>query len=301
MTQPRVQQLHQSGATDGQVLTWDNTAGIWIPDTPTAASSLNSLSDVDTTGVADGDALIYDSGTSTWLPGTSGGGGGAAGIDDPATFNSEWGATALVPDLEFNGSTVSLPSGWSWVNQGSSSYEEFADHGYLYASSSGGSTNGGDTHRMLVRSIPAASAFRAFFNVPDIGGEADAYTRWAIVLRESSSGKYLIFGPATDTTNAWAIHLSEWSATNTFASNLMVKNPLPDGARYVQVRKVSSSSWSFYTSTKGRIWTPWSSGYDPAAFSGGSVTFDQIGMLFSVNDASFTGGTDVQLGWFRIR
>jgi hypothetical protein len=28
---PRLAQLHQSGATDGQVPTWDNTAGMWVP------------------------------------------------------------------------------------------------------------------------------------------------------------------------------------------------------------------------------------------------------------------------------
>lgn len=32
MTQPRVQQLHQSGATVGQVATWDGTT--WVPQSP---------------------------------------------------------------------------------------------------------------------------------------------------------------------------------------------------------------------------------------------------------------------------
>lgn len=267
MTNPRLHQLHQSGATNGQVPAWDAAHGYWAPATVSGG----------------------------------GGGGGAYGIDDLATFEAEWGSTPLVADLEFNGSTVSLPSGWSWVNQGSSSYEEFADYGYVYASATGGSTGGSDTHRMLVRSIPGASSFRAFFNVPDIGGEARDWTRWAIVLRESSTGKYTLWGPATDTTNAWAIHLSEWSSTNSFSSNVMVKNALPDGTRYVQVHKVSSSSWTFSTSTRGRVWTPWYSGYDPGSHSAGSVTFDEIGMLFAVNDGSYTDGTDVHLGFFRIR
>jgi hypothetical protein len=37
---PRVSQLAQSGATDGQVITWDNTAGLWVPETPAAGGSL---------------------------------------------------------------------------------------------------------------------------------------------------------------------------------------------------------------------------------------------------------------------
>lgn len=36
----RISQLAQSGATDGQVITWDNTAGEWVPDTPAAGGSL---------------------------------------------------------------------------------------------------------------------------------------------------------------------------------------------------------------------------------------------------------------------
>jgi hypothetical protein len=33
---PRVSQLGQSGATDGQVLTWDTTTSRWQPETPSA-------------------------------------------------------------------------------------------------------------------------------------------------------------------------------------------------------------------------------------------------------------------------
>lgn len=34
----RVSQLGQSGATDGQVVTWDNAAGEWVPETPAGSS-----------------------------------------------------------------------------------------------------------------------------------------------------------------------------------------------------------------------------------------------------------------------
>lgn len=296
-------------------MTFDEASGVFVAAAGGGGGGVSPLTtkgDVFVFGTADdrlpvgsnGQVLTADSAVALgvkWATPAGGGGGGGSGIDDPAVFDAEWGATAPVPDLEFDGSTVSLPSGWSWVNQGDSTYEEFADHGYVYAASTGGSTGGNDTHRMLVRSIPSESAWRAFFHVPDIQGEAAAWTRWAIVLRESSSGKYLIWGPATDTAAAWGIHLSEWSALNTFAANIMVKGTLPPIVRYIQVRKVSATDWGFYTSGDGRVWTPWWSGYDPAGFSGGAVTFDQIGMLFAVNDGSFTGGTDVELGWFRVR
>ena len=37
---PRVSQLAQSGATNGQVITWNNTAGQWEPDDPTGGDAI---------------------------------------------------------------------------------------------------------------------------------------------------------------------------------------------------------------------------------------------------------------------
>jgi hypothetical protein len=37
---PRISQLDQSGATDGQAIVWDDTAGEWVPDTVGAGGSL---------------------------------------------------------------------------------------------------------------------------------------------------------------------------------------------------------------------------------------------------------------------
>lgn len=54
------------------------------PDVPAAysATSINALSDVDTTSIApsSGQALVWNSGTSQWVPGTVAGGGGGAGL-----------------------------------------------------------------------------------------------------------------------------------------------------------------------------------------------------------------------------
>lgn len=51
MTNPRIQQLHQSGATDGQVATWDDTAGYWTPsDASGATTALVPLTTTDAAG-----------------------------------------------------------------------------------------------------------------------------------------------------------------------------------------------------------------------------------------------------------
>jgi hypothetical protein len=69
--------------------------GTWT-ELLTTASSINSLSDVNTTSVpADGQALLWNAATSNWIPGTvSGGGGGTAATtfvaltDTPANYAS---------------------------------------------------------------------------------------------------------------------------------------------------------------------------------------------------------------------
>jgi hypothetical protein len=75
---PRVSQLDQSGAADGDVLAWDDTAGEWAPSAAGGGGgggTLDGLTDVDATGAADGDALVYDSASGLWVPGAGGAGG----------------------------------------------------------------------------------------------------------------------------------------------------------------------------------------------------------------------------------
>lgn len=49
MTQPRVQQLHQSGATTGQAVLWDGTT--WAPgDVASPTTALVPLTTVNTSG-----------------------------------------------------------------------------------------------------------------------------------------------------------------------------------------------------------------------------------------------------------
>lgn len=65
--------------TDGQVLTWDELAGNWIPESPTGggASSLNDLTDVDlSTPPTANQVLAFDDVSSTFKPVDQSGGGG---------------------------------------------------------------------------------------------------------------------------------------------------------------------------------------------------------------------------------
>lgn len=69
---PRLAQLHQSGAADGQVVAWDDTLMRWVPADPAGgALALDDLTDVDTTTTppTGGQALVFDDASGLWVPG----------------------------------------------------------------------------------------------------------------------------------------------------------------------------------------------------------------------------------------
>lgn len=59
---------------DGEVLTWDDYWGEWVPGVGAGAIALDDLTDVNTYGVGDGDVLTYDDYLGEWLPAAGGGG-----------------------------------------------------------------------------------------------------------------------------------------------------------------------------------------------------------------------------------
>lgn len=63
---------------DGDVLTFDNGSGLWIPAAPPGASisTLDDLTDVSTSGAATDDVLTYNG--SSWAPAAPSGGGGSS-------------------------------------------------------------------------------------------------------------------------------------------------------------------------------------------------------------------------------
>ena len=261
MTNPRVQQLHQSGATDGQVIAWDDTAGYWAPSTAVSG-------------------------------GGGGGGGGAAGVDDLTTFNGIYGS-ALGYDQEFNATSSSLPSGWSWVNQGSSVYNEADGKAALIATQSGGSTSGNERHRMIVRSYPSESSWQCIVKVQALAATS-AWSRWGLVLRDSASGKYYHFGRAMEDSNERA-NVNYWSSLNTYGGSQPANTALTDKAPYQRITKYSSTDFDYALSMDGIVWHTVLPTHDP---TGNVASFDEIGFLFSCNDSlDMTASID----WFRIR
>lgn len=206
-------------------------------------------------------------------------------VDDPGLWSADLGF-----DYEFEGSSSSLPSGWSWVNQGSATYQEDYGAGVLASPSSASSF----TWRAIVRSLSgAAASWTATVKLPWIGGRgADSYG--ALLLRQSSDGKMVTLGTPSSVTGGW--YIDKWTTATAYNSSF-VSNKTTAHIRvyeYLRIRKNSASSWDFLVSPDGLSWFPIGSAIDVGAY----MTPDQIG-FGTENHNSET--VSASCHWLRLR
>ncbi len=216
---------------------------------------------------------------------------GAPTVDDLAVFDSIYGSP-LSYDYEFEASSGSLPSGWSWVNQGSSAYSEGNGRGNVLATQAGGSASGNEKHRMLVRSFPSESSWTCIAKLRSLGATS-AWLRWGLVMRLASSGKYYVLHRALQDSNDTA-KVEYWSALNTFGSSAS-STALGDKSPYFRIKKNSTTSFDYAVSLDGIVWHTILAANNP---TGNVASFDEIGFIFNVNDSL---NMTVSLDWFRVR
>jgi hypothetical protein len=286
---PRISQLDQSGAADGDVITWDDTAGEWVPAAGGGGGSLDDLTDVATTGVADGDVLTYDSGSGPWVPAApSGGGGGGSSlvtVDDP----SLWG-TDLGYDYEFDANNTStLPTGWSWLNQGTATYLERFGGGAVSVTGAGSYNSRG-----LIRGVPAGSSWAATFKIGySFPGSGAASAEFGVMLRDSASSKLVQYSRFSS--GYFGLELANSPASFNSNASLVQTAWEPQGALYMRIVKSSSTSYAFGVSPDGCAWTDTITGYDPSGF----LTPTDIGFFLNSSITTQTGS--VACHWLRVR
>lgn len=111
--------------------------------------------------------------------------------------------------------TAPPSTSWSWVNQGGASVAADADAILLTAPSST------RNWRLRTRSLSPTSNYTATAWV-EVAAATAASTWWAgIVLRNSSSGSFIVFGPYGDTT-AGRLTVTRWTNATTFSANSSV-------------------------------------------------------------------------------
>lgn len=201
-------------------------------------------------------------------------------IDNPATWTA-----ANAADQEFSATSSSLPSGWSWVNQGGASYDEQVGAGAVILPSSGGTAS----HRWIVQSISGSSwTATGKFSFPTSGAQ---YIGFEFILRQSSNGHVVRLSVAEDGSLQVA-HMDDSSQAGLAA---YVTIPISrNNEFYMRITKTSSTSWKFEYSAEGVAWLVVASAQDIS----GNATPDQIG-FGGLNMAAATNGFACQ--WLRVR
>lgn len=211
-------------------------------------------------------------------------------FDVPLSIDQPWGGD-LGYDYEFDANSSSLPSGWSWVNQSTSTYLEKFGGGVIAAPGVSGIQ-----WRGLVRAIPAGSSWLVtskYGFMTRAANESGA----GIVLRESGSSKFVVFYMYELNSTTHEFYVYKWTNNTTasagFAGPVIVTAWRP---RYLRIRKNSSSSYDFECSEDGLAWYAVASAVDVSSF----ITPDQVGFMAYNSD----GGAypwQMSIEWFRVR
>lgn len=194
--------------------------------------------------------------------------------------------TPHADDYEFNATAASLPTGWSWANQGTSTYAEAKGYGSV-AFQAGGS----DELRAIVRAVPAGAAWTATFHAPvALRVASGTVPSRALVLRDSASGKVTAFTQLTDQTTIVDYYTNPTTWSSRPGAALTVFNaPLLE---YVRVVKNSATSWDFAVSPDGTTWVTTHSAINVSTH----MTPDQIGIGVNSRTNPLALGVD----WYRV-
>lgn len=233
-----------------------------------------------------------DAGTETGPLGTGGGGGGTlVSIDDPAVFTAAYGAT-LGYDEEFDDVGSTLPTGWSWVNQGTATYAERGGGGVVQHQ--GVAASGNDV-KLLNRAIPSEAAFTIQAKVGCLLRDEN-WNGFGLALRDSASGKLIALG-ALAGVGFRHFRVDDFTNPTTYsASGADVS--LTTHVQYIRIQKVSATSWNVAISSNGIGWLTIATGVNPQTFLGTAPT--HVG--FYINAATGAGEVnEVACEWFRVR
>lgn len=219
------------------------------------------------------------------------GGGGAAGGAVNGVDNADCWGPDLGYDEEFDRIDTALPTGWSWLNQGSSTYKERFGKGIIT-----GVAETGTHWRGITRALPGEATWEL---VVKRGFQCRVGNDLASgVLMRADNGKVLAFYWYSNAGSS-STYLTLWNdadgSTPSIKSGPVTMLSVPGfSAGYMRVRRNSASSYDFALSPDGVAWHTLVAGYD-------------VGALLTPTSIGFASYVSANLAWqmscefFRVR
>ncbi len=190
-------------------------------------------------------------------------------------------------DYYFQGTSTSPPSynsiTWTWINQGSATYSEGAGRGSIIIPSSSGTKIHG-----IYMPVPSQSTYTVTIKVTWTGGGSGSFNT-GLFLTDGT--KLIIFGGS----NGNLLSINYFSTSTTYSSNLSNTTLNPMATIYLQIQRVSSTSWTF-------LWS-----YDGVNFLTAASGINISGSYFTPSGIGFCGDAEnsvpmaVTAQLFRVR
>lgn len=205
---------------------------------------------------------------------------GTGGPDDPPGSPSS-------DDYEFGATSTSLPSGWAWTNQGSSTYDEAKGIGRIIAVPGDAGTN---NLRLISRSLTSATTQTVTAKL-SWGMKSTATGKVGLLLRDSTTGEIVTLEVLTNNTigsdrfNSATSFNGSLTGTETYAFSAV-------GTIYFRFVRSGTTTWEALASDDGATFQPITAPIDQSSF----FTADQVGFFVGA------GGGAAQVGchWLRV-
>jgi hypothetical protein len=191
--------------------------------------------------------------------------GGGSYNENPLDIDSPlgWGDGDIGYDEEFDQFASFLPSGWSWLNQGSSTYEEKFDKGVI-----SGVAETGVHWRGILRALPSESTWEAVIKRSWQSRQGNELGT-GFVLR-ADNGKILVFywysNAGTNVTYITLWNDADGSTPSIKVGPLSLQGIPGIYPRYMRIRRNSATSYDFAGSADGVVWHTISAAFDVSAF-----------------------------------
>jgi hypothetical protein len=217
--------------------------------------------------------------------------------DFPAGPDYPWAGDTLTGgpyDQEFDriGVNSTLPTGWSWVGQGSATYEE--QYGWGSIVTPGYSPTSGYQHWMVVRSLPSAATWTATAKIAGAfpkSATAGAGSNPTMLLRESTTGKFITIEPRQHLSALYSV-----TYTGPTTGGAVLTSPAwvaTIGPQYLRFARTATSTYVLSASMSGSTFVPfytWTSSFTPNQVGFGAA--QEIGPL---------GAAVAHCDWLRVR